>query len=535
MALGPRLDLRQSQQLVMTPQLQQAIKLLTLTNLELESAVSAEIESNPLLEAGDHELVLGKETFDQPASSETGIDQMLGRDSIMASDTPVDVDFGEAVFHHGGAGDEMGPTSNDFQAEQINREDKGPSDNALSMSAGGAGGAGQAGSANNDSQNGDGLSAEALLTADLTLHDHLLTQAGTEFRMPEEQMIARHLVDLVDDSGYITLDMIDMAERLGTSIAMIERVLKVMQTFDPVGICARSLAECLKLQAKDIDRLDPAMEMLLDNLPLLARGDLPALKRLCRVDHEDLADMIREVRGYNPKPGLLYGASRVETVVADVFVRRNAAGSWIVELNTATLPRVLVNQSYHAELLAKSVAKSSADVAKQERQFLSECLTSANWLVKALDQRARTILKVASEIVRLQEGFFEDGVRYLKPLTLRTVADAIGMHESTVSRVTTAKYISCSRGLYELKYFFNSSIQSGNGGEAHSAKSVQFRIRELIEAESSRDILSDDQVVDILQGEKFDIARRTVAKYREAMNIPSSVQRRRLKAMVAMR
>ncbi len=532
MALGPRLDLRQSQQLVMTPQLQQAIKLLTLTNLELESAVSAEIDSNPLLEAGEHDLIIGPETFDQPASCETGLDEMLGRDSIMASDTPVDVDFGEAVFHHGGAGDEMGPTTNEFQAEQISRDDMGPADNALSMNGSGAG---QTGSANNDSQNGDGLSAEALLTADLTLHDHLLTQVGTTFREPEDLMIARHLVDLVDDSGYIALDLIDMAERLGTSIVTIECVLRLMQTFDPVGVCARSLSECLKLQAKDIDRLDPAMEMLLDNLPLLARGDLPALKRLCRVDHEDLADMIREVRGYNPKPGLLYGASRVETVVADVFVRRSAAGSWIVELNTATLPRVLVNQSYHAELLAKALSKSTADVAKQERQFLSECLTSANWLVKALDQRARTILKVASEIVKLQEGFFEDGVRYLKPLTLRTVADAIGMHESTVSRVTTAKYIACSRGLYELKYFFNSSIQSGNGGEAHSAKSVQFRIKELIEAESARNILSDDQIVDILQGEKFDIARRTVAKYREAMNIPSSVQRRRLKAMVAVR
>ena len=244
------------------------------------------------------------------------------------------------------------------------------------------------------------------------------------------------------------------------------------------------------------------------------------------MDHEDLADMIREVRSYNPKPGLLYGSERVQTVVADVFVRRNATGSWIVELNTATLPRVLVNQSYHAELASKTAKRSTADAARAERQFLSECLTSANWLVKALDQRARTILKVASEIVRLQEAFFEDGVRYLKPLTLRTVADAIGMHESTVSRVTTAKYLSCSRGLFELKYFFTSAIQSGDGGEAHSAKSVKFRIKELIDAEAPQAILSDDQIVDILQGEKFDIARRTVAKYREALNIPSSVQRR---------
>ena len=241
------------------------------------------------------------------------------------------------------------------------------------------------------------------------------------------------------------------------------------------------------------------------------------------MDNEDLADMIRELRSYNPKPGLAYGSEQAQSVIADVFVRKTAAGGWAVELNSATLPRVLVNQNYYAELTARNCSRT-------DKQFLSEMLASANWLVKALDQRARTILKVSSEIVRQQDGFFEQGVRALRPLTLKTVADAIGMHESTVSRVTTAKYLSCARGLFELKYFFTSSIQSGDGGEALSSESVKQRIRELVEAETATAILSDDQLVDMLQAEKYDIARRTVAKYREALNIPSSVQRRRLKA-----
>jgi RNA polymerase sigma-54 factor len=507
MAIGPRLDIRQTQQLVMTPQLQQAIKLLTLTNLELEAAVGAELDRNPLLDSGEIE---GTGTMDVPeplAAGDVGVDKMLGIEPASgAAEQPLDMDVGEAVYHHDSAADNMGQTG----------ASAGGLDGSLSLNGGGAvSGAG--------GFEDDGAGFEALLVDDKNLQDHLRDQAGQSFTEADERLIALHLVDLVDDAGYISEPLETIADRLNVSLAAIEAVLTRMQQFEPVGVCARSLSECLKLQAREADRLDPAMERLLDNLELLARGDMPSLKRLCRVDHEDLADMIRELRGYNPKPGLIFGGERTQTVVPDVFIRKTASGAWGVELNTATLPRVLVNQSYYAELSSKATTRT-------DKQFLTEMLTSANWLVKALDQRARTILKVASEIVRQQESFFENGVRGLRPLTLRTVADAIEMHESTVSRVTTAKYLSCARGMFELKYFFTSAISSGDGGEALSSQSVKQRIKELIEAEDLKNVLSDDQLVEILQREKYDIARRTVAKYRESLNIPSSVQRRRLKA-----
>ncbi len=507
MAIGPRLDIRQTQQLVMTPQLQQAIKLLTLTNLELEAAVGAELDRNPLLDSGEIETTGALDVPESLAAGDVGVDKMLRVEpGAGAADQPLDIDMGEAIYHHNSAADDMGQVSNSA----------GGLDGSLSLNGGGAV-SGPGGFED------DGAGFEAMLADDKNLQDYLRDQAGQSFIEAADRLIALHLVDLVDDAGYISEPLETIADRLNVPLADIESVLKRMQQFEPVGVCARSLSECLKLQAREADRLDPAMERLLDNLELLARGDMPTLKRLCRVDNEDLADMIRELRGYNPKPGLIFGGERTQTVVPDVFIRKTASGAWGVELNTATLPRVLVNQSYYAELSGKASTKG-------DKQFLTEMLTSANWLVKALDQRARTILKVASEIIRQQEGFFENGVRGLRPLTLRTVADAIEMHESTVSRVTTAKYLSCARGMYELKYFFTSSISSGDGGEALSSQSVKQRIKELIEAEDMKHVLSDDQLVDILQREKYDIARRTVAKYREALHIPSSVQRRRLKA-----
>ncbi len=491
----------------MTPQLQQAIKLLTLTNLELETAVGAELERNPLLDSGEIETTGTLETAEPHAAGDVGVDKMLDVEpGHHAADAPLDMDMGEAVFHHNSAADQMGQSA----------MSAGGLDGGLSLNGNGA-------VISSGGYDEDGPGFEALIAEDKNLQDHLRDQAGQTFGDDIERLIALHLVDLVDDAGYIAENLETIADRLNVPLVLIETVLARMQQFEPVGVCARSLSECLKLQAREADRLDPAMECLLDNLELLARGDLPTLKRLCRVDHEDLSDMIRELRSYNPKPGLIFGGDRVQTVVADVFIRKTPSGAWGVELNTSTLPRVLVNQSYYAELSGKTASKA-------DKQFLTELLTSANWLVKALDQRARTILKVSSEIVRQQESFFETGVRGLRPLTLRTVAEAIGMHESTVSRVTTAKYLSCERGLFELKYFFTSAISSGDGGEALSSESVKQRIKELIEAEDARRVLSDDQLVDILQREKYDIARRTVAKYREALNIPSSVQRRRLKA-----
>ena len=363
---------------------------------------------------------------------------------------------------------------------------------------------------------------EAFVSAEATLPDWLREQLTLAIADPVQRMIGQYLIDLVDKSGYLTGDLAAAAEKLGTGVPEIEAVLTVLQTFDPPGICARDLAECLAIQLKERDRYDPAMQALVTRLDLLARRDFAALKKICGVGEEDLVDMIAEIRQLNPKPGLAFGSAIVQPIVPDVFVRPAPDGAWLVELNSDTLPKVLVNQSYYAEVSA--TARRDTD-----KSYLAECLQSATWLVRALDQRARTILKVSNEIVRQQDAFFARGVQHLRPLNLKTVAEAIGMHESTVSRVTANKYMATSRGIFELKYFFTSSIAASHGGEAHSAEAVRHRIKQLIDGESATEILSDDTIVERLRTAGIDIARRTVAKYREAMRIPSSVQRRREK------
>jgi RNA polymerase sigma-54 factor len=333
-------------------------------------------------------------------------------------------------------------------------------------------------------------------------------------------MIGRYLIDMVDEAGYLSGDLAGVAEKLGAPLTAVEAVLAELQTFDPSGVCARNLTECLSIQLRDRDRFDPAMQGLVAHLDLLAKRDLAGLRRICGVNDEDLADMIAEIRNLNPKPGLAFGSTVVQPIVPDVMVRSGPDGSWRVELNSDTLPKVLINQRYYAQV-------STGARNDKDKSYLAECLQTATWLVRALDQRAKTILKVSSEIVRQQDAFFDKGVQHLRPLNLKTVADAISMHESTVSRVTANKYMATPRGIFELKYFFTSSIASSDGGEAHSAEAVRDRIRQLIDAESAQDVLSDDTIVDKLNGIGIDIARRTVAKYREAMRIPSSVQRRR--------
>jgi RNA polymerase sigma-54 factor len=491
MNIGPRLDLRQSQSLVMTPQLQQAIRLLALSNLEVESFIAEELEKNPLLDTGsapDDGSPQAEAPF-EGSDEYTGADQLAG-----AGEAALDIDLNNENLH------------------QDSASDRGL-DGGLGMSGLGGGGAEGGESPDFDSFAGEGLS----------LHEHLLAQAG-ERLSGADLMIARALIEQVEETGYFTASLLDLAQRLGAPLREVERVLGVVQTFDPSGVAARSLSECLKIQAKEADRYDPAMARLIDNLDYLAKGNLAALRRICGVDDEDLTDMIRELRAYDPKPGCRFADSdRVQGVVPDVFVAPRGKG-WAIELNSATLPRVLVNRSYYAEL-------SAGPQDKKAKAWLSDCLASANWLTKALDQRAQTIIKVSSEIVKQQDGFFRHGVSQLRPLTLRQVADVIGMHESTVSRVTSNKYLSCDRGLFELKYFFTSGIQSSDGGDAVSAEAVKSHIKALIAAESANAILADDQLVDLLRAKGFDIARRTVAKYREAIGLGSSVQRRRQKAM----
>ncbi len=491
MGLGPRLELRQSQQLVMTPQLQLAIKLLTLTNVELEAYIGEELDKNPLLTTGD-----GSEAAEAPATPEPGPEPTLdpsasGLDTLLApgggtSEAPLDIDYTGEAFHQDGPSD-----SADWGAS--------------------------AGEAGEDSD------FERFAAADASLCERLVDQASAAFD-GADLVIARHLIDLIDEAGYLTEPLADIADRLGTDLAHVEAVLAGIQRFDPTGVGARSLSECLALQAREADRCDPAMAALLDNLDLVARGDIAALMRVCGVDREDIADMIRELRRYDPKPGLRYGGGSASPVVADVFVHRGEDGEWRIELNQATLPRLLIDRDYHA-VLAAGGDKATAS-------FLGDCVHSANWLLKALDQRARTIVKVSTELVKHQRGFFDHGVAALKPLTLRAIADAIEMHESTVSRVTSNKYLQCERGLFELRYFFTSGIGSSDGGEASSALAVKDRIARLIAAEGD-ETLSDDKLVEILQKEGFDIARRTVAKYREALGLGSSVARRRARVLAA--
>jgi RNA polymerase sigma-54 factor len=502
MALAQKLLLRQTQALVMTPQLMQAIKLLQLSHLDLAAYVDGELERNPLLERpADQDQVredgeMAAETpsapEEEPATADWMDDRLESRQSIEAR---LDTDLNNIFPDDSAAGSAPTPESQ-------------PGAYSDWAAAGGSG-----------RIDGD-YNLEAFVTAETTLAGHLAEQVSMTFTDPIERMIAQYLVDLVDDAGYLPDDLSDAAHRLGASEAQIATVLAQLQTFDPPGVCARNLAECLAIQLRELDRLDPAMEALLGHLELVAKRDFLALRKICGVDDEDLVEMIGEIKSLNPKPGLAFSSVLVQPIVPDVFVRQAADGGWAVELNHDTLPRVLVNQTYYSKV-SKTAKKDT------EKSYLAQCLQTATWLVRALDQRAKTILKVASEIVRQQDAFFTSGVQYLRPLNLKTVADAIGMHESTVSRVTANKYINASRGTFEMKFFFTSAIPSANGGEAHSAEAVRYRIKQLVDAESVHDIMSDDAIVEHLRIAGINIARRTVAKYREAMRIPSSVQRRR--------
>ncbi|HEX6860888.1 MAG TPA: RNA polymerase factor sigma-54 [Caulobacteraceae bacterium] len=441
MGLSARLELRQGQGLVVTPQLQQAIKLLQLSNLELEAFLEAELERNPLLQR------------EEPARAAEPPEEVA---VWRASET-------QALFP----------------------------------------------------------GAEPQLRREKTLSEHLHDQLAVTKMEPADRVIAGALIGSVDEGGYLRADLDEIAQRLGCGIERCEAVLALLQTFEPTGVLARDVAECLSLQLKERDRLDPAMSALLANLDLLARRDLSVLRKACGVDEEDLREMLGELRALTPRPGAAFGGEPPQPMVPDVIVREGEGGLWQVELNGETLPRVLVDRRYHAQV--SGGARSEGD-----RAFVAEKLASASFLVRSLDQRARTILKVAGEIVRQQDGFLAHGVEHLRPLNLRTVAQAIGMHESTVSRVTSGKYLATPRGVFEMKFFFTAAIASSTG-EAHSAEAVRHRIRQLVEAERAEaDVHSDDAIVEILKEAGVEIARRTVAKYREAMRIPSSPQRRRM-------
>jgi RNA polymerase sigma-54 factor len=497
----------------MTPQLMQAIKLLQLSNLDLASYVEEELEKNPLLErAADDEAPLS-----EPAATPEG----EGNEAFPDGDSEGAGSEVAEWLGEGLAGREALEEQLGTRLDNVFPED-GDQANASARSDDMAAAQSDWASVGSGGRDEDDYNLEAFVSAERTLSEHLAEQLALAEPDPVRRIIGQHLIDLMDEAGYLSGDLQSVAGKLGAPLADVESVLSVLQTFDPSGVCARNLTECLTIQLKERDRCDPAMQALLGRLDLLAKRDFPALRKLCGVSEEDLADMVAEIRRLNPKPGLAFGGAIVQPIVPDVYVRQAPDGAFLVELNSDTLPRILLNQSYHAR-----VSKNAASPA--DKSYLAEQLQSATWLIRALDQRARTILKVASEIVKQQDAFFVHGVQHLRPLNLKTVADAIAMHESTVSRVTANKYMATSRGIFELKYFFTSAIASSDGGEAHSAEAVRHRIKAMIDAETPDNILSDDTIVEKLRTAGIDIARRTVAKYREGMRIASSVQRRREK------
>ncbi len=526
MALTPRLDQRQSQSLVMTPQLQQAIKLLQLSNIELAEFVEQELEQNPMLERDDAEdrttEVEAADGGDGAQAADAGTDGAVpgdgpddtgpaddGPDDGMSMDFGDDGDGGPADGDMDVALDDL--YTQDGQPDAVQAAPDAGYEPTLPTSAAGG-------------YDDDLPGLDQTLSSDVTLRDHLMEQLGMDVSDVVDRMIGAYLIDSLDETGYLTIDLMAVAEALDCAPERVEAVLKHLQQFDPPGIFARDLKECLALQLADRDRLDPAMAAFVDNLDLVARREFKTLAKVCGVDAEDIADMLAELKSLDPKPALAFGGELAQPVIPDVLMRARPSGGWHIELNPDTLPRVLVNNQYYAEISTKKASKV-------DRQYITEQYQSANWLVKSLHQRATTILKVAKEIVRQQDAFFLKGVQHLRPLVLRDIADIIDMHESTVSRVTANKYIASPRGIFELKYFFTSSISRSDGGEAFSAEAIKARIRAMIDGEPPAQVLSDDKLVEILRADGVDIARRTVAKYREALGIPSSVQRRRQKSL----
>lgn len=486
-----RLEIKQSQSLVMTPQLQQSIKLLQLSTIELTAYITQELERNPLLtreDAEEESQTLANDDEAKPETSqEDAVDAAL---SGQVKDDSFEENYKEAWDASGPSSDPSYPTYNHIT---------------------------------NDNHSA-GYAFEETQASPQSLKEHITDQINIAVADHSDRIIALHLTDMLDDNGYIVSDFSSIAKVLECSQEQIEQVLFRLQMLDPPGVFARSVAECLTLQLKDLNQLTPPMERLLEHLDLLATGELKQLQKICRVDEERLKELIREIRALNPKPGTIFSAEVVQVVQPDVYLKKDGKGSWVVALNNNALPKILVNKRYIEEIGQKTHKE-------EDKKYIAEQASAANWLVKVLDQRAQTILKVAKEIVVQQQEFFERGIRYLKPLTLTDVAKAIDMHESTVSRVTTHKYMATPLGLYELKYFFSSSIARAEGGEGYSSRSIKFLIQELIANETPDQVLSDEHITVLLKERGIEIARRTVAKYREDSGIATSSKRKREKRL----
>ena len=475
-APGIRLELRQQQSLVLTPQLQQAIRLLQMSNLELAGAIDQEVAENPFLQRSDSEAA--------PAS---------GQVRALAAASPQDA----TAAANGVA------LAAPFRPADCSLSLKRPAGKAFE---------------------GDQQPFEDRLTRAKGLREHLGEQVLAMLHEPQARGVAHLLVESVDDDGYLREDDAALAARCGIDLPLVRAVRQAIQRCEPTGVGARDLGECLALQLAEKDRLDPAMATLLANLPLLARADFTELMRRCGVDAEDLQQMIGEIKRLDPRPGLRFTSDEPPTLIPDLYVHALEPGRWRVELNGGTLPKVLVDTDYHTELAAHMLDRRA-------KEYMAERFQSANWLAKALDQRARTVLRVAKAIFARQMPFLEHGVQQLRPLVLRDIAAATGLHESTVSRATAGKYVATPHGTFPIKYFFTTAIATSSGEQSHSAEAIRQLIRRMIEREPADEVLSDDQIVAELKKRDVVLARRTVAKYRESLGIASSVDRRRAKAL----
>jgi RNA polymerase sigma-54 factor len=471
--LKPSLQLRLGQQLTMTPQLQQAIRLLQLPALELQAHIRELLESNVMLEA-DEETEATQNVEVNPPPAETSMPERPPTENTVEI---LDEGWGERSV---GSADTAWTGDDDDRQQEF------------------ADSAGE------------------------SLQEHLLWQLELARLAPQELAIARAIVDAISDDGYLTESLDEIAQTLKPEIDCnagdVENVLTRVQSLDPTGVGARSLGECIELQLRQLDPdtagLTTAIQIARHHLALVAEREVSVLRRELHATDEELSEALALVRGCHPRPGTIVSAGAAEYVVPDVFVRRTDHG-WAVEINAATLPRVRLNQGY-ASLIGRNSSHASMRTQLQE----------ARWLLKSLEIRNETLMKVARSIVERQSGFLEQGEEHMRPMILKDIAEAVEMHESTISRVTSGKYMHTPRGVFELRYFFSSQVE-GADGSGTSSTAIRAKIRKLVKEEDPESPLSDGRIAEMLSGEGIPVARRTVAKYREAMGIAPSNERRR--------
>lgn len=487
MAITPRLEIRQSQSLLMTTQLRQAINLLQMSNVELSELIETELSQNPLLE---REEDISEKEIEKKEQSET-------EEPIETiEDYGLDVDY-DNEFDDFGSDRESYDNNGDYAFEDYSKTRQA-----------------------NISEDFDFF--EDKLSHIKSLYDFLKEQIYLAFKKNYDKIIALRLCEFLDDSGYFIGNTKKISSSLNIEEEKTLNILSKLKEFEPSGIFASSLAECLKTQLKDKNLFNEKIEILLNNLDLLANGNFAKIKNICKIStDEELASIIKNIKAQNPKPANKFFTENTQYIIPDILVRTNKNGDYIIELNPASLPRVLINQSYVSEI--------SKLYNKEANKYIKKQLSSASFLVKALHQRATTILRVSEEIITRQKDFFKQGVKHLRPMLLRDIAEAIEMHESTISRVTTNKFMMTPRGLFELKYFFSSAAGSYSNDDTTSIISIKHKIKDIIDNESKSKILSDDKIVEMLASEEIKIARRTIAKYRDSMNIPSSSIRKKTK------